>query len=250
MPGQADTSVPEFCEYRSEAADGHVFTGVLRRGRLEVKSNLTLTFALRAEHFSNPVCQTNCFARLTGPFSEVSHDPDQPYNEAIDTGLHQALQGMQAIAWSPRFGFAWQPFGAQKNIVVRGGFGIFYDQFPAQVVDNFSQNAHRLWFVPAGLLRGALRPPSPPANLAPTETTGNAYSMLAAPNAQFVNGFGSGATLAELTAANPLFTPPSYFTANAETKVPTVSKVEPGDSEGLWCRYSGFSRVLREPWHP
>ena len=67
-----------------------------------VKSNLTLTFAARLEHYSNPVCQTNCFARLTGPFADVSHDPDQPYNEAINTGLHQALQGLHGDRLSLR----------------------------------------------------------------------------------------------------------------------------------------------------
>lgn len=45
--------------------------------------NLTLTFALRAEHYPNPVCLNSCFARLAGAFDSVSHDPDQPYNQAI-----------------------------------------------------------------------------------------------------------------------------------------------------------------------
>jgi hypothetical protein len=48
-----------------------------------VKSNLTLTLALRVEHQSNPVRAHDCFAELTGPFESISHDPAQPYNQAI-----------------------------------------------------------------------------------------------------------------------------------------------------------------------
>ncbi len=177
-----------------------------------VKPNLTLTFALRAEHYSNPVCQTNCFARLTGPFADVSHDPDQPYNEAIDTGLHQALQNLQAIGWAPRFGFAWQPFGSAQNLVVRGGIGIFYDQFPGQVVDNFSQNPPlNNTFIVGGF------------PIAQTQA-GNVNEVAASNNSAFVTGFANGATLADIEAAAPFFSPPGIFTANKHTSYPQYQK--------------------------
>ena len=186
-----------------------------------VKSNLTLTFAARLEHYSNPVCQTNCFARLTGPFADVSHDPNQPYNEAINTGLHQALQGLTAVGFAPRFGFAWQPLGVSKNLVVRGGIGIFYDQFPGQVVDNFSQNPPLYnSFVITPL--GAAGIP-----VSPTQTTGagsNVYAIAAQNNAAFVSGFTGGGTLASISAAAPFFSPPGIFTANAQTQLPTYQK--------------------------
>jgi Carboxypeptidase regulatory-like domain len=178
-----------------------------------VRSNLTLTFALRAEHYSNPVCQTNCFARLTGQFNQVSHDPNQPYDQAIQTGLHQALPNLDKINWAPRFGFAWQPFGIQRNFVIRGGAGIFYDQFPGQVVDNFSQNPplYNLFVVPG--------------NLAPTETNGgNVYTTAAANNAAFINGFNNGSTLAQIQTAAPFFTPPGVFTADTKTHAPQYQK--------------------------
>lgn len=89
--------------------------GLYAQDEWSVRPNLKLTFALRAEHDSNPVCQTDCFARLAGNFQDVSHDPNQPYNAAILTGLHQALPGYTAIDWQPRFGFAWVQ-GEQEQV--------------------------------------------------------------------------------------------------------------------------------------
>jgi hypothetical protein len=178
-----------------------------------VRSNLTVNFALRAEHYSNPVCQTNCFARLDGQFNQISHDADQPYNQAIQTNLHQALQNLDKINWAPRFGFAWQPFGLQHNFVVRGGAGIFYDQFPGQVVDNFSQNPPLYnVFVTNG-------------NLSPQETNGgNAFTNASGSNAAFINGFNNGQTLAQIEAAAPFFSPPGVFTDSTKTHSPQYQK--------------------------
>ena len=80
------------------------------------RSNLTLTLALRADHQSNPVCESRCFVRLSGPFNSISHDPDQPYNEAILMNQKQAFPNTDSIVWSPRFSFAWQPLGVSRTI--------------------------------------------------------------------------------------------------------------------------------------
>src|SRR5262249_35859115 len=104
--------------------------GLYGEDEWHVRSNLTFSFSLRADHESNPVCASPCFARLAGPFSSVSHDPNQPYNQAIQTNLRQALVGTDSLLWSPRFSFAWQPFGVSHNAVLRGGVGIFYDPLP------------------------------------------------------------------------------------------------------------------------
>jgi len=71
-----------------------------------VWSNLTLTVALRTEHYSNPVCENRCFARLAGPFSSLSHDPKQPYDKAILINQREAFAETDHILWSPRFSFA------------------------------------------------------------------------------------------------------------------------------------------------
>ena len=41
----------------------------MRQDEWRVNKSLKLTFALRAEHNSNPVCQNNCAALLNGSFN-------------------------------------------------------------------------------------------------------------------------------------------------------------------------------------
>src|SRR6202021_1445915 len=53
----------------------------------KVKSNLTLTLALRIEHQSNPVCQTDCFNRLNAPFLMADNNVNVPYSTDVLQGL-------------------------------------------------------------------------------------------------------------------------------------------------------------------
>jgi hypothetical protein len=160
---------------------------------------LKITLGLRAEHNSNPVCQTNCFARLGNSFLDISHDINQPYNEAIQTGLHQALPNVTNIVWEPRFGFAWRPFGT--DTVFRGGIGIFADIFPATVATSFDTNSPlKNTFIAAN---GTFAP----------GVANNLQSQVVASNAAFVQGFQQGLTLPQIEAIDPLFTPPTFFNA-------------------------------------
>ena len=118
--------------------------GIYLMDEWNVKSNLKLTLTLRGEHNSNPVCQFNCFANLKGPFdslaSTTSANPTTvPYSADIAYGLHQAFQGVDLINWSPRFGFSWSP-GSDKKTVISGGFGLFYDNPAAALVDDLLAN--------------------------------------------------------------------------------------------------------------
>ena len=115
--------------------------GVYGQDEWHARPNLTLTLALRAEHYSNPACESDCFSRLTGPFDSISHDPDQPYNQAILVNQKHAIPSMDTILWSPRFSFAWQPFGVSHNSVLRGGVGFFYDPLPGGILESFYTNS-------------------------------------------------------------------------------------------------------------
>jgi len=182
--------------------------GLYAQDEWAIKPNLKLTFGLRAEHDSNPVCQTDCFARLDSNFEGISHDVSQPYNQAIRTGLHQALPSYTKIAWEPRLGFAWTPRGAGTNTVVRGGIGIFHDVFPATSADSFLNNPplYNQFFVG-------------PGSLAPG-TLGNIQSQASGANSAFVTGFTNGGTLNSISFASPFFVPPSIFSSARSIHAP------------------------------
>ena len=69
------------------------------------------------------------------PSTTAAIRPTYPTTRTSSSGLHQAYPGVDAIDMSPRIGFSWSPGGSSKT-VVSGGFGIFYDNPPAGLVDN------------------------------------------------------------------------------------------------------------------
>ncbi len=123
--------------------------GMYAQDEWKATHNLKLTFALRAERNSNPVCQVNCFANLTGPFSNsatvqdvnAGNDPaaDVPYSTDIKYGQHTAFPGVDKIVLSPRFGFSWDPRSNGKT-VISGSFAQIYDNPAAGLVDNLLGN--------------------------------------------------------------------------------------------------------------
>ena len=127
--------------------------GLYAEDQIKVKSNFTLTLALRAERNSNPVCQTNCFANFTGDFTKIasytSANPlDVPYSQDIKYGQHQAFPDVDAVNLSPRVAFSWSP-GATNHFpylpgggktVISGGFGVFFDNPAVGLVDNLLAN--------------------------------------------------------------------------------------------------------------
>jgi hypothetical protein len=173
--------------------------GLYSQEEWHARSNLTLTLGLRADHQSDPVCESRCFVRLAGSFNSVSHDPDQPYNQAILVNQKQAYANTDSVVWSPRFSFAWQPLGVSHNTVLRGGIGIFYDPLP----NGLGNLAYNPPFVSTFNVTGY--------NLAPGETNSLAQNA-AAFNAAFVKGFATGQTLTQIRAADPQFVPPGFTT--------------------------------------
>jgi hypothetical protein len=171
--------------------------GLYAQDEWNVKTNLKLTFALRLERNSNPVCQTNCFANFVSTFSSLpsfkagAGAGTVPYNQDIRVGQHQAYQGVDAINPAPRFGFSWSPRG-NNSLVVSGGYGVFYDNAPAGLVDDLLANppvAVRLTVQPSG---GTLA--------YDTTANGSAATWAASANA-FSTGFKGGQTYAQIKAA-------------------------------------------------
>ena len=173
-----------------------------------VTPHLKLTGALRWDRESNITSLQNAFARLATPFELADHDPMIPYNQAIQTGVSQAFYSTTSLAFEPRLGFAWSPFGSAKT-VVRGGIGNFRDFFPQQVLQGFALNTPNVnTFTVSG---GPLSP----------AVANNIFTTTASYDTAFVNGFAQGATLADLQASVPGFSPPSYYGAQKKTINPT-----------------------------
>ena len=135
--------------------------GIYGQDEWKVSKSLKLTLALRLEHNSNPVCQTNCASYLDGSFNTLAAagvlTQANAYNSIVTANQHQIFRGTDSLNVAPRFGFAWSPTSS-GDTVIRGGFGIFYDALPAFVGDQFMVNlpnsiderpANVLWADPA-----------------------------------------------------------------------------------------------------
>ena len=186
--------------------------GLYGEDEWHARPELTLTLALRGEHNSNPFCRSGCFARLAGPFGSVSHDPAQPYNQAILINQKQAFEVVDRILWSPRFSFAWQPFGVSHNTVIRGGVGVFYDPVPGYLLRSFYSNPP---LVNSYTVVGD--------NLAPGENT-SLFKDAAASNKAFVDGFNASETLAQIQKALPNFSPPGISVPQRTTHNPQYQR--------------------------
>lgn len=178
-----------------------------------VRPNFKLNVGLRLEHNSNPVCETNCFARLSGDFYNLAAsgattgDPaGVPYNSLIASGEHRTFHGYQHVAYEPRIGFNYSP---RPEWVVRGGFGMFADVFPGTIADSLLFNPpNDIGFTVIG---GLLDPAMP----------GSGSQIAAGDAAAFRAAFPSGGSATSIAAASPTFTPPSLTSASQQIKYPS-----------------------------
>jgi Carboxypeptidase regulatory-like domain/TonB-dependent Receptor Plug Domain/TonB dependent receptor len=162
--------------------------GIYAQDEWALKTNLKVTLGLRFDRNGNPSCTDDCFARLNAPFETISHGASIPYNQSIQTGLSNAFYSIETGVVQPRVAIAWSP-GFSKGTVIRGGFGIFADQFPSYFIGALSSQAPYV-FTPS--VRQALINSSGP---------GSGPAIAANSAAAFKTGFANGATLAQLQAA-------------------------------------------------
>ena len=175
-----------------------------------VNNQLKLTASLRIDRNSNLTCLKDCFAKFSGGFDAISHDVNSPYNQSIQTGKSQLLDGLERVVWQPRFGFTFSPKG--RNMVIRGGAGIFSDLYPAQLTDLLVTNAPT---VSVFLVTGSG---------IPVFGSGGGFDLAASDNAAFKSAFANGGTLSSIQAQIPTFTGPNYYTVVPSFKNPRYAE--------------------------
>lgn len=184
--------------------------GVYAQDQWKISPNLQVTAGIRLEHNSNPVCQTNCFGRFASSYNKVTADDTTPYNSVIVSGLHQSFNGLQSIAIDPRLGFTFTP-AHHANTVVRGGFGLFTDIFPATVADDLLSNPpFSVTFSVPGLVAPAV--------------PGSATSALINSNQIFQTAYPASGSFNSISAADPGFFAPSIFNVDPNIKYPTYAE--------------------------
>ncbi|HEX4275462.1 MAG TPA: carboxypeptidase regulatory-like domain-containing protein [Bryobacteraceae bacterium] len=97
----------------------------------KVTPSFTLNLGLRYEYFSAP-------NETRGNLSNLVFGP----NALIDSRLAvtDTLYEADRLNFAPRFGFAWNPAQLNKRVVLRGGFGMFYNRVPDALFDNSRSN--------------------------------------------------------------------------------------------------------------
>ena len=184
--------------------------GVYAQDQWKISPNFQVTAGIRLEHNSNPVCQTNCFGRFASGYKNVTADETTPYNSVIISGLHQTFNGLQSIALDPRLGFTFTPAN-HPNMVVRGGFGLFTDIFPAAVADDLLSNPpFSVTFSVPGLVAPAV--------------PGSATSALISSNQIFQTAYPASGSFNSISAVDPGFFAPSIFNVDPNIKYPTYAE--------------------------
>jgi hypothetical protein len=149
----------------------------------KVTRKLTWTFGLRDTFNSNPLNPHHEVARLRGSFNSISHDVNQPLNEAIQTHLGNLFSSTPVAILQPRTAIAWQ---FEPKSVLRTGFGIFSDILPGTVADLIGTNPPYDKTFQGGVLGTvggtAIAPGAP----------NSAVGALVAANQTFTSGFPQG----------------------------------------------------------
>ncbi|HZQ52469.1 MAG TPA: TonB-dependent receptor [Bryobacteraceae bacterium] len=197
--------------------------GFYAQDEWKARPNLTLTLAVRFDRNSNIQCPAGCFNELLGqPFAQVNHSATVPYNQVIQTGLKQAFPSVEPIVVQPRIGFA---YNASKNLVFRGGFGVFSDLYQGLIADRLITNAPGVTSFTTS------------SGLVAQGDPNSVFALVSSSNAAFRSGFSNGATLSSLKASVPLFTTPNYNTVANQLYNPKVYEWNFELEQGLGSNY-------------
>ncbi len=208
---------------------------------------LTWTFGLRDTFNSNPRNPHDQVARLSGSFSSISHDVNQPLSAAIQTHLGNLFSSTPLAILQPRTALAWQ---VQPKSVLRTGFGIFSDILPGSVADLVGTNPPYDKTFQGGVL-GTVGGTA----IAPGVANSAVDATIAA-NQTFTSGFSQG----RLSCASPQANPASCLPPVAITAIPDGQLHAPyfmewslgmehqfGTTASLQAQYVG-TRAVSQPY--
>jgi hypothetical protein len=193
--------------------------GLYAQDEWSILPTVNVTLSLRSDTESNPICHTNCYARLASDFLSLSPDLSTPYNQLIHSGLHQALGSLDAFVFQPRLGVAWSVFGPNSKTIVRVGVGEFTDILPALLSDDALKNLPidaRFTVVSSEATKYALDP----------SLTTSAASAAAGSSKAFQSGFKQGLGYTQISQAvqdaGSSFSPPGFTNTIATFHNPQV----------------------------
>jgi Carboxypeptidase regulatory-like domain len=180
--------------------------------------SLTLTAGLRLEHNSNPTCTTNCISNFPDDFANLATSSSTPYNTLIASGRKRAFLSQQNIAYEPRAGFAYQPGGATGKTTIRGGFGMFADYFPAQIVGDLLANVPNVdRFTILGAAFGSATPLDPSLD-------GSGHQIAVASNTALQQLYPLGGSYASIRAATGTFSRPTIIGTSKKIFLPSYEE--------------------------
>ena len=197
---------------------------------------------MRATWNTDPVNQQRLFARPAGSFLDLSHNVNQPLDQAIQTNVRELFPSTPLLVWQPRVSLAYQ---VAQGIVVHAGFGVFNDIIPAQIADLAATNApYAPTFVGGigGQVGGVAIAPGVP---------GSAADAAVNANRQFQSVFSAGAAPCAGIAAGaptcPLAVSLNTFPTGT-LKTPYYYQYNLGIEQQLGSRRRGAHRLCGHAW--
>jgi hypothetical protein len=219
--GTADAYIQQFPLHYDQPVALYTL-GFYAQDQWKLAPNFTLNFGMRFEHNSNPICKTNCFSVLAGNFASVSNSTAAPYNTLINSGQNSAFPDFQKVSYEPRVGFSWSPLGAGTKTVLRGGFGMFSDSFPAQITDSLLNNAPtNVGFTLLGPANGG---PASPIFQGAAGPLPSFQNIAAGSNAGFQAAYHAGGSNDSISASVPNFASPGFVTTVNKLNYPTYEE--------------------------
>ncbi|MGC2614377.1 MAG: carboxypeptidase regulatory-like domain-containing protein [Terracidiphilus sp.] len=203
--------------------------GFYGQDQWKVAPGLTMTFGLRLEHNSNPLCRTNCVSNFSEDFNSLPTSQSTPYNQLISSGMEKAFFNQQEVAYEPRIGFAFQPGGSGSKTTIRAGFGMFADYFPAQIMGDLVSNIPEVnRFTVLGAAYGnaiTLDASRPDSGHSQAVASNDALNALFTTGGYYKNAAGTCPDATSLyCATGGVFTRPTFISVAHSVKLPTYEE--------------------------